>query len=604
MIGRVHPMPFGAQVLPGGGARFRLWAPGARQVDLQIGSPPSGRVAMSAVGDGWYERSMPDVRAGSRYTFRIDGERVVPDPASRCNPDDAHGPSLLVDPCSYEWRDGAWRGRPWHEAVVYELHVGTFTRPGTFAAAIERLDDLVDLGITAIELMPVADFPGRRNWGYDGVLWFAPDASYGTPDDLKRLVDAAHARGLMMLLDVVYNHFGPDGNYLHAYAGTFFNPRHATPWGAAVNFDAEGSRVVRDFVIHNALYWLEEFRFDGLRLDAIHAIVDASRPDIVEELARAVREGPGRDRHVHLVLENDRNQARYLPRDASGGARLATAQWNDDVHHAAHVIATGERDGYYAEFAERPVWHFGRALAEGFAWQGEASTYRGGAARGEPCAHLPPSAFVGFLQTHDQVGNRAFGERIAQVAEAAPLRAVLACVLLAPAVPMLFMGEEFAASTPFLYFCDFDGELARAVTHGRREEFAHFARFADAQLRERIPDPNDEATFARSRLDWDERSRGEHARWLGRVRELLRLRREHLLPHLAGARSGSFELHDARLAVHWPLGGARLHLLANLSGAPAPAGRVPAGGLVYASHPAGESLAPWSVRVTLELPDD
>jgi malto-oligosyltrehalose trehalohydrolase len=598
-------MPFGARLLADGGAQFRLWAPSAQRVDLSLVSvPESTLVPMQALADGWYECSVREARAGSRYAFRIDGGLLVPDPASRFNPDDVHGPSAVIDSASYAWRDGQWHGRPWHEAVVYEMHVGTFTPQGTFAAAIERLDDLVQVGITAIELMPVADFPGRRNWGYDGVLLFAPDASYGTPDDLKALVDAAHARGLMVLLDVVYNHFGPDGNYLHVYAKPFFNERHQTPWGAAINFDAAASRTVRDFYIHNALYWLTEYRFDGLRLDAVHAIADDSSPDIVEELARAVRDAAGDTRHVHIVLENDRNQARYLPRAAAGAPRWATAQWNDDIHHAAHILATGECDGYYADYAAQPLWFFGRSLAEGFGYQGEPSPYRDGAPRGEVSTHLPPGAFVNFLQTHDQVGNRAFGERIARIADPVALRALVACTLLAPAVPMIFMGEEFAASAPFLYFCDFHGELAQAVTRGRREEFGRFERFRDEQLRARIPDPNDAATFERSQLDWSERERGEHRLWLDLHRDLLRIRRERLLPHLAGARSGEFHvLAPGRLAVHWPLGNGYLHLLANLSGAPSMRDPLPPGAVVYESHPSDEALAPWSVRVSLEVHD-
>lgn len=602
IVDRCYDMPFGARLLAGGGARFRLWAPSARRVDLALTSrPEAALLPMPARGGGWYECEVEAADASTRYAFRIDGDLLVPDPASRFNPDDVHGPSALVDPRAYAWRDAGWAGRPWQEAVVYELHVGTFTAQGSFVAAIERLDDLVQLGVTAIELMPVADFPGRRNWGYDGVLLFAPDASYGTPEDLKALVDAAHARGLMVLLDVVYNHFGPDGNYLHVYAKPFFSTRHVTPWGEAINFDGDASRTVRDFYIDNALYWLTEYHFDGLRLDAVHAIADDSDPDIIEELARAVQAGPGQARHVHLVLENDRNEARYLPRTTGGAPLFATAQWNDDTHHAAHVLATGERDGYYADYAERPLWCFGRALAEGFVHQGEPSPYRDGALRGEPSRHLPPVAFIDFLQTHDQVGNRAFGERIAHVAEPAALRALAACLLLAPAVPMIFMGEEFAASTPFLYFCDFRGELALAVSNGRREEFARFARFAEPELRARIPDPNDASTFARSKLDWAERARAGHADWLDYYRALLRLRRERIVPHLAAARSGEFHvLAPARLAVHWPLGSdGHLHLLANLSGAPVARGPLPPGAVVYESHSTAEALPAWSVRVSL-----
>lgn len=600
-------MPFGTRLLAGGGVGFRLWAPSAARVELVLGSgSDTTRAPMQQQADGWYKNEVAAAAAGTRYAFRIDDDLVVPDPASRFNPDDVHAPSVVVDPRRYDWRDGGWTGRPWSEAVIYELHVGTFTSRGTFTAAIERLDDLVALGITAIELMPVADFPGRRNWGYDGVLLFAPDASYGTPDELKALVDAAHARGLMMLLDVVYNHFGPDGNYLHAYAKAFFNSRHQTPWGAAINFDGEASWTVRDFYVHNALYWLTEYHFDGLRLDAVHAIADDSCPDIVEELAREVHDGPGRNRPIHLVLENDNNAARYLGRDRRGAAVTATAQWNDDVHHAAHVLVAGERDGYYADYADRALWFFGRTLAEGFAYQGEPSAYRGGAARGEPSAHLPPAAFVDFLQTHDQVGNRAFGERLAGIADPVALRAVTACVLLAPAVPMLFMGEEFAASSPFLYFCDYEGELAQAVARGRREEFARFSRFADPAVRARIPDPNARQTFQRSKLDWREREHGAHAEWLALYRDLLQRRRERLFPHLSRAQAGTFEVTaPGRLVVRWPLGKrGHLHLLANLADARAAAPSLPPGEVVYESHPAATELAPWSVRVTLDAADE
>jgi maltooligosyltrehalose trehalohydrolase len=427
---------------------------------------------MLALPGGWFELSVPRADTSTRYAYRIDGDALVPDPASRANPDDVHAASAIVDPLAFDWPDAAWRGRPWHEAVIYELHVGCFTPHGRFDNAIERLDALAALGVSAIELMPVADFAGRRGWGYDGVLPFAPDASYGTPADLKRLVAAAHARGLMVLLDVVYNHFGPEGNYLHRYARAFFNDSVHTPWGAAIDFDGARSRTVRDFFIHNALYWVEEFRFDGLRLDAVHAMHDRSPLFITDEIAQALHAGPGRERHVHLVLENDLNDAARLAPRADAAPRHVSAQWNDDVHHALHVIATGEHDGYYADFAAEPQRLLGRALAEGFGFQGDVSHWRGGKPRGTPSAHLPPLAFVNSLQTHDQVGNRALGERIGVLAErrgrTPALRALIACVLLAPAVPMLFMGEEYAADTPFLYFCDFEGALAQAVTEGRR----------------------------------------------------------------------------------------------------------------------------------------
>ena len=609
MTRRRHTMPFGAECTADGGARFRLWAPGAGRVALRL-SELDTEWPMAAQGDGWFAVELAQAAAGLRYAFRIDGGLVVPDPASRHNPDDVHGASALTDPLALDWPDGGWQGRPWHEAVIYELHVGCFTPAGTFVAAIERLDDLVALGITVIELMPVADFPGRRGWGYDGVLPFAPESSYGTPDELKQLVAAAHARGLMVLLDVVYNHFGPDGNYLHAYAGAFFNPAVATPWGAAIDFDGKHSRTVRDFFIHNALYWLEEFHLDGLRIDAVHAMHDRSQPHFVDELAQAVRRGPGRTRAVHLVLENHDNDAARLVRDADGRPLLADAQWNDDLHHALHVLATGETDGYYADFAAAPRDLVGRALAEGFAYQGEPSAWGGGAPRGTPSAHLPPLAFVNALQTHDQVGNRAFGERLSRLAQDAgrepALQALTACVLLAPPPPMLLMGEEFAASTPFLFFCDFDGELAQAVTRGRRAEFGRFARFADAAQRAHIPDPNDVRSFERSRLDWAERQRPPHAQVLAFYTTLLQCRARELVPWLRGAGSGRWsQPAPGSLRVSWPLaGGRQWHLLAQLTDQAGPAALVQAlpGRTVYRSHDGTQPLPPWSVHVTLEGP--
>jgi maltooligosyltrehalose trehalohydrolase len=599
-----HRMPFGAELLEADQARFRLWAPSARAVALRLGAPDEAvDIPMRAEAGGWYAAEAP-ARAGAAYAFRIDGGPVVPDPASRCNPQGVHGESRVVDPLQFAWDDESWRGRPWEEAVIYELHVGSFTPQGTFAAVIERLDPLADLGVTAIELMPVAAFPGARNWGYDGVLPFAPAAAYGAPDDLKRLVQAAHRRGLMVLLDVVYNHFGPEGNYLHLYARDFFDAARQTPWGAAINFAA---RPVRDFFIHNALYWLEEYRMDGLRLDAVHAIRDDSQPDIVAEIAAAIHAGPGRQRHVHLILENDANAAHYLAREADGRPRLATAQWNDDFHHATHVLASGEADGYYADYAAAPLAHLGRCLAEGFAWQGEPSPYRGGAPRGEPSGHLPPTAFVAFLQNHDQIGNRACGERLATLNEEAPLRALAACLLLAPQVPLLFMGEEFGARTPFLFFCDFGAELGEAVSAGRRAEFARFERFASAEARAAIPDPQDPATFARSRLAWAQAETEPGRRWLALYRELLRARREHIIPRLAGARAGHCTLlPPSGLALTWPLGeGARLHLLANLGPAPLTGAALPAGLCLYHSEGVGpDELAPWAVYASLAAADE
>ena len=600
---RSHPMPFGAALLQEGGVRFRLWAPGAASMTLRLHEPGGlHEQAMRRSGDGWHECVVREASAGTRYAYVTPQGLAVPDPASRFNPDDVHAASQVVDPHAYEWHDDSWTGRPWDEAVIYELHVGTYTPPGTYSAAMERLGELAALGITAIELMPVADFPGRRGWGYDGVLLFAPEAAYGTPDDLKRFIEAAHGHGLMVLLDVVYNHFGPEGNYLHAYCPEFFNSAHQTPWGAAINFDGNRSRTVRDFFVHNALYWVEEFHLDGLRMDAVHAIRDDSSTHICCEIAEALAQGPGRERHVHLVLENDANESRFLAREASGRACHAVAQWNDDLHHAAHVLATGEGDGYYADYADAPIAHLGRALAEGFAYQGEPSLFRGGERRGEPSAHLPGTAFVSFLQNHDQIGNRAFGERIDALAPwPERIEALLACLLLSPHVPMLFMGEEHAASTPFLYFCDFGPDLAAAVSQGRREEFKRFAAFHHESARARIPDPNDEATFHASVLQWHEREHLPHAQRLALVRELLAARRLWLVPRLSGLRKGGrHQVEGGLLRVQWALGaGGIWHLEAHF-GAAATTTPGPAGTVVYEHRAEGDRLMPDGVRVTLE----
>jgi malto-oligosyltrehalose trehalohydrolase len=612
-----HSMPFGTEVLYDGSVRFRLWAPAAGRVDLCL--EDSGvLLPMTAVDESWFELVTAEARAGSYYRFCIDGNRRVPDPASRYNPMDVHGPSAVIDPYAFVWEDRAWPGRLWEEAVIYELHVGTFTPEGTFKGVRDRLDYLVELGITALELMPVADFPGTRNWGYDGVLPFAPDSSYGHPDDLKDLIQTAHKKGLMVFLDVVYNHFGPEGNYLHTYAPQFFSEHHHTPWGAAINFDGPGSRVVRDFFIHNALYWLEEFHLDGLRLDAVHAITDDSTPDILEELAAAVQQKPGGTRHIHLVLENDHNASHYLKR----GYR---AQWNDDIHHALHILVTGERDGYYVDYVDKPVWYLGRCLTEGFAYQGESSAYRGGVRRGEPSRDLPPTAFVSFLQNHDQVGNRAFGERIGMLASPGPsrlevsrleasqpegLRAAIAVLLLSPSPPLLFMGEEFGAAQPFQFFCDFGPELAAAVTEGRREEFARFEKFTSPAERTCIPDPNARSTFERAKLDWDSVTQPPHAQWLNLYRHLLALRQREIVPRLLlmQAEQAQFRvLGERALAANWRLSdGAVLTLLTNLGGDAIDGMEWPGGGVLYATEDrfaralADHVMPPWSTAWFLE----
>ena len=606
-------MPFGCELLPEGGVRFRLWAPAARAMRLVLEGPDVvSELPMRPTHSGWFQLDCLQARAGARYRFALESGLRVPDPASRSNPDDVHGPSLVVDPRAFEWDDGEWRGRPWEEAVIYELHVGSFTPEGSFAGVERRLDYLQDLGVTALELMPVADFPGRRNWGYDGVLAFAPDSQYGTPAELKRLVQSAHRCGLMVLLDVVYNHFGPDGNYLHLYAPQFFTEHHHTPWGAAINFDGPDSRTVRDFFIHNALFWLEEYHLDGLRLDAVDRIPDDSEPHILTEISQAVRAGPGAHRHVHLVLENDDNAASRLASRPGEPGRYE-AQWDDDIHHAFHVLLTGEPDGYYADYARDPLQHLARALAEGFAFQGEPSPYRGGRARGQPSTQLRPTAFVSFLQNHDQVGNRALGERLSGVARPEPLRAATAVVLLAPSIPLLFMGEAWAARQPFPFFCDFEGELAAKVTAGRRGEFARFDRFRDDAARLLIPDPGAQTTFDSACLDWGERELEDHAQWLELYRALLHLRAREIVPRLAGMQGGARRALTPPhlLTVHWTMGDASvLRLVANLGAAFAQRPPRRGGRVLYTSDPnlnpalRGGDLPPWTVVWTLESPGE
>jgi maltooligosyltrehalose trehalohydrolase len=555
-------MPYGAEITPDG-VRFALWAPTAGDVSLVLDDV---ELPLSADKDGWYRVVSADARPGSRYGYRIDGNLTVPDPASRFQPDDVHGLSLVVDPQSYEWSDPSWTGRPWEETVLYEVHVGTATPEGTYAGLMNKLDSLRDLGVTAIELMPIGEFPGRRNWGYDGVLPYAPDAAYGSPEDLKRLVERAHELGLMVFLDVVYNHFGPSGNYLHAYAKTFFTERHPTPWGAGINVDGEGSRPVRDFFFHNALYWLEEFHFDGLRFDAVHAIADDGKPHFIEELANRIRQAIP-DRHIHLVLENEANQARWLDREDKRAPKLHTAQWADDIHNSWHALLTGENEGYYEDYANKPLQHLGRALAEGFAYQGDPSPHKDGVIRGEPSAHLTPTAFVAFLQNHDQVGNRAFGERLSQLIPPERLALAQAIFLLSPQIPLLFMGEEWAASTPFQFFVDFESEpdLAKAVRDGRRGEFKRFKAFSDPEMSQKIPDPTDRSTFEHSRIEWSEIDGSPHREVLSQTRHLLDLRRTEIVPLLKSEYRGSHYTisPDKVLDVTWRFSQGTLRLLAN-----------------------------------------
>jgi maltooligosyltrehalose trehalohydrolase len=581
--------PFGATMEPGGVA-FRLWAPGCDRISLVL-EHETAPAPMAPRPDGFFELFVEGVAAGTLYRYELPDGKRVPDPASRFQPDDVDGPSEVVDPAAYVWKE-TWSGRRWDEIVLYELHVGAFTPQGTFLAVIEKLDHLVELGVTAIEIMPVADFHGRRNWGYDGVLLYAPDSSYGRPEDFKALVDAAHARGVAVLLDVVYNHLGAVGNYLHAYAPAFFTARHKTPWGDALNFDGDDAGPVRAFIIGNAQYWIDEFHLDGLRLDAVHAIFDDSAKHILDELAERLRAGATRP--LHLLVENESNEPARLVRRGCDPVQY-TAQWNDDAHHVLHVAATHERAGYYEAY-EGDASLLGKALAEGFAYQGQLMPYRG-APRGAPSADLPPGAFVAFIQNHDQIGNRAFGDRLNKIAPPEALRALAAIYLLLPQTPMIFMGEEWGAEQPFLFFCDFAGDFAEAVRAGRRDEFSRFPEFADPALRDKIPDPLAESTFRAAKLDWTRIDRGH----LGHYRALLKARRISITPLLPHIRSGGSAVVFGAEAVRvrWQAGGRVLILDANLSARrcefPAVRGRI-----LWSEGETAGALGPWSVRWSLE----
>ncbi len=586
---RSFPRTWGAE-LDAAGARFRLWAPGQTEVTLRI----DGRDhPMQRVDDGWCSAHVADARPGAEYAFVMPDGLTVPDPAARAQAGDVHGPSLLVDPNAYRWQND-WQGRPWAEAVIMEIHIGTFTPEGTFRAAAERLPHLAETGITAVEIMPVAQFAGNRGWGYDGVLPYAPHPAYGAPEDFKALIDTAHGLGLMVLLDVVYNHFGPDGNYLHVYAPRFFTDRRKTPWGAAIAYEEP---AVRRFFIENALYWLEEYHLDGLRLDAIDNVIDPeSRTEILEEIATEIRTAHP-DAPLHLTTEDYRNITRLHERASNGSPLLYTAEWNDDFHNAAHVTATHESEGYYVDFAQDHWAKLARSLAEGFAFQGEVSQHMGGKPRGEPSAHLPPLAFVDFLQNHDQTGNRAFGERLLTLAPESMVRALTESLLLSPHVPLMFMGEEWGETRPFAFFTDFHGDLAEAVREGRRREFSAFGAFADPAQRAAIPDPNAETTFAASKIDWEKRHSPTGQEWLRLVRQLLFLRRRELVPHLARAPGHGGRVlaaDDGLIAVDWTLDGAILRLRANLSDRlvepPAATGRRLHG-------PDGTTLPPFTIRV-------
>lgn len=568
-----RPAEFGP-VCHNGHVSFRLWAPKQATIFLAIdGREP---LAMESEPGGWFTLTIT-AAAGIRYRFLLPDGSAVPDPASRFQPEDVHGASEVVAPDTYRWTDAGWRGLTWHEAVIYELHVGTFTAEGTFRAAAERLPHLKSLGITVIEVMPIGDFPGRWSWGYDGVLLFAPDSRYGRPDDVKAFVDRAHALGMAVLLDVVYNHFGPEGNYLPLLAPALTD-RHATPWGDAVDYGRRDATSMRDLVLANVRMWIGDFHLDGLRIDAAHEIRDEEKDHVLAAVAEAARNAGG-DRKIHLVLESVHLETERV--SAAGGF---DGQWNDDLHHALHAAITGEADKDYVDYAGRPDV-LARALAEGFVNCGE---------EGGPTASLPPTAFVSFLQNHDQVGNRARGERIRLLAPAAACRAATAACLLAPQIPMLFQGEEWAAGAPFPFFSDLALTFATAVREGR---VAAFAVDPDDLL-----DPFDPATFAAARLDWSEHRRSRHARVLDWYRAILRVRRRQVVPLIAGIRhSGDWRVDEGVIRITWQGEARDLMLTLNLAARSAPLPAPLSGKLIWQEGRITDGRCPpwfvaWSTR--------
>ncbi len=510
-------LDLGATLLLDGSVRFRVWAPRVREVSVILPHRGGNPVPLTAEANGYFSGVVADIAEGERYLYLLDGETSRPDPASRFQPEGVHGPSQVVATGGSLRHDTGWTGLPLEEYIIYELHVGTFTPSGTFDAAISRLDYLCELGITAVELMPVAQFPGKRNWGYDGTYPFAPQNSYGGPDGLQRLVDACHQRGLAVILDVVYNHLGPEGNYLHGF-GPYFTDRYRTPWGDAINFDGPESDPVRHYFIANALNWITEYHIDALRLDAIHGIYDFSALHILQELAEAVhRQGEALGRRVYVIAESDLNDVRVIGSPKSGGYGL-DAQWNDDFHHALWTLLTGEQAGYYGDFGG--FADLVKGFREGFVLSGGYSAFRK-RRHGNSSAEISPSQLVVFSQNHDQVGNRLRGERPGEHLSLPQQKLAAATVLLSPYLPLLFMGEEYGESAPFPYFVSHgDEELVAAIRRGRLSEFAAFAHQGSS------PDPQAEATFLSAKVNMEQRLRGDHRALFNFYRELIRIRKE------------------------------------------------------------------------------
>lgn len=570
---------WGSEIVGDGEVRFRLWATGQKSVILRLEGKD---IEMTPAGEGWFEHLASGVAAGAGYHFVLANGMTVPDPAARAQKSDVNGPSLVVDPEHYRWQNTDWKGRPWAESVVYELHIGTFTPEGTFASASEKLPYLADLGITMIEVLPLSQFGGDRGWGYDGVLLYAPHSAYGSPDDFKAFVDTAHKLGISVVLDIVLNHFGPEGNYLPLLSPDFFHKERMTPWGAGIAYDVAAAR---SYMVEAPLFWLKEYFLDGLRFDAIDQIEDSSEKHALIDIAERIRrEFP--DRQIHLSTEDCRNVTFLHPRDADGSAPLFTAEWNDDFHNAVHVFATGETHAYYQDFAREPEKLVARTLTEGFAYQGEVAP-QSGEKRGVISVDQPPVTFIDFIQNHDQIGNRALGERLIELAGAERTKALLAMLLLSPHIPLLFMGEEYGETNPFLFFTDFHGELAKAVREGRAREFAGHAGHEGTH----VPDPNDKQTFVMSTLDWGKPASEEGKQWLAQTKELLALRQRYIVPLLAnaGGKSGKvLKTAEGFLAVSWTFPDGTLSLALNIAEADQPLPDMP--GKTIFAWPAEETV--------------
>lgn len=590
-------MPFGPELQGQSGVSFRIFAPGTDKVRLKL-DDRSASLLMHSTKEGWHKLLVPEAGAGTRYCFVLPDGVQVPDPASRYQPEDVYGPSEVIDPGAYTWSDGGWRGRSWIDAVLHEMHVGTFTPNGKYKSAVERLEHLQKLGITAIELMAIGDFPGSRNWGYDGVLWYAPDSSYGRPEDLKLLVDAAHARGIMVIFDVVYNHLGYVANFIPRYWPQFNSPFHETPWGKPPNFDGQGKEQVREFIIHNALYWIEEFHADGLRLDASHDVKDFGPRHILDELAERVHTLAG-EREVHLILEDEHNASARMMRDSDGRPRLYSAQWNHQMAHLREL--PGEEPCLLRATPDHMTEIVSRMLAVGFGGTTEAANEAD-----EIDCHAPPTAYVSFLQTHDLVGNDLLGQRIYAKAPVHAVRALSAIYLLAPQVPMLFMGDEWGASTPFPFFCDYPGETGRNTREERLKFLQKNLHVDDSEL-VRVPDPLAEQTFRDAHLNWSELSQAEHAEWLNWYRAILKVRREQIVPLLRNVHEpcGTYEIRSRRvLRVKWNLdNNARLILEANLCESSTECLDDLAGRVLWLEGTENErdQFGPWTVRWSVDF---